>query len=124
MRNFQQKNAWSNISRSKPVLILLGLLLLFFAWNVLNLWKKMEDTAQNKKLVQNQLTSLEQQKQKLSTDINNLQTDEGKETIFRENYGLAKDGEDEIVVEEDPNQPAPAPQSSGGFFGFLKNLFK
>lgn len=83
----------------------------------------MQGTAENKKIVENQITTLEQQKQKLTSDINNLNTDQGKEEIFRENFGLAKQGEGEIVI-LDNNTPSPSPAPSSGFWGFLKNLFK
>jgi cell division protein FtsB len=124
MRNFQQKRNWRNIIESKPVLILLGILILFFAWNILGFWNKMRETEKNKKTAEEEVVSLEQQKEKLSSGLNSLNTDEGKEKIFRENFGLAKDGEDEIVIVEDQNPPiAPAPASSG-FWGFFKNIFK
>jgi hypothetical protein len=128
MRNFQQKKVWRTIMQSKPVLIILGLVILFFAWNVLGLWNKMEDTARNKKVIEDKVATLRLQKEKLTSDISSLQTDQGKEKIFRENFGLAKEGEDMIVVLDDKNAPAaPKHASSTGFFSFLffwKNWFK
>lgn len=125
MRNFQQKRSWRNIFESKPFLILLGILILFFAWNVFGFWNKMRETDKNKKIVEDKIALLKQQKEKLSADINNLNTVEGKEKFIRENFGLAKDGEDLVVVVEDKNPPkAPKDSSSSGFFSFLKNLFK
>jgi len=124
MRNFQRKRVWRNMFESKPFLIFLGLLILLFAWNIFGLWKKMEETAKNKQIVQNQITALNQQKDKLTSDINNLNTDQGKEQVFRENFGLAKNGESEIVV-LDSNAPTPTPPPvSSGLVGFFKNLFK
>jgi cell division protein FtsB len=123
MRNFQRKRVWRDVFQSKPFLILLGVVILFFAWNIWNLWNKMQDTQKNKKIVEVQITNLEQQKEKLTSDINNLNTDQGKEEVFRENFGLAKAGESEIVV-LDNNTPPPAPPASAGFWGFLKNIFK
>lgn len=124
MRNFQQKRTWSNVFQSKPVLIFFGLLLLLFAWNIWGLWNKMEDTEKNKKIAEDKITALQQQEDKLSADIDSLNTDQGKEEVFRENFGLAKAGESEIVVLDDNSTPPPPPPNSSGFFGFLKNLFK
>ena len=124
MRNFQRKRVWRNIMQSKPVLVALGILVLFFAWNILGFWNKMQDTEKNKKIIEDKVALLKQQKEKITNDINNLNTVEGKEKIFRENFGLAKDGEGVIAVVDDKNAPiAPKPASSG-FWGFLKNLFK
>lgn len=110
--------------QSKPVLIFLGILMLFFTWNVLGLWTKMEETSKNKKIVEDKVTMLKQQKEKLSSEINSLNTDQGKEKFFRENFGLVKEGENLTVVVEDKNPSAPAPKNSGGFFSFLKGWFK
>lgn len=110
--------------QSKPILVLLGVITLIFAWNVLGFWNKMEETRNNQKMVEEKVAELEQQKEKLSSDINSLNTDEGKEKVFRENYGLAKDGEDMIVVEEDKTTPAAPASASSGFWSFLKNLLK
>jgi len=124
MRNFQQKRTWSNVFQSKPVLIVFGLLLLVFAWNIWGLWNKLEETANNKKIAEDKITALQQQKDKLTANINSLNTDQGKEQVFRQNFGLAKDGESEIVILDDNSAPPPSPPQSSGFFGWLKNLFK
>jgi cell division protein FtsB len=123
MRNFQNKGSWRNILESKPILVLFGLLILFFAWNVFGFWNKMQDTAKNKKIAEEKVAQLLQQKEKLSADINSLKTDEGKEKFFRENLGLAKEGEDMIVVVEDKTV-APVAPSSGGFWGFFTKWLK
>ena len=125
MRNFQRKIGWRNIMQSKPVLVLLGILILFFAWSVLGFWNKMEENSKNKKIIEDKVAELKQQKEKLSSDINSLNTDQGKEKVFRENFGLAKEGENMIVVVEDKNPPeVPKTAPSSGFFSFLKNWFK
>lgn len=124
MRNFQQKRVWRNIMQSKPVLILLGILILFFAWSVLGLWNKMGETSKNKKIAEEKVTLLEQQKENILSDINSLNTPEGKEKLFREDYSLAKEGENLIVIVEDKNPSAASAKPSSGFWSFLKNLFK
>ncbi len=124
VRNFQQKNGWRHIIQSKPVLILFGVLILFFAYNVLGLWNKMQDTEKNKKIAEDKIASLLQQQKNLSSEINSLNTAEGKEKLFRENFGLAKDGEDLTIVVQDQNPPSFSKPASTGFFGFLKNIFK
>jgi len=111
--------------QSKPVLILLGVVILVFAWSVLGFWNQMRETSRNKQIVENKVIELKEQKEKLVSDIESLKTEEGKEKFFRENYGLAKEGENVIVVVEDKTPPAPAKTSfSDGFFSFFKNIFK
>lgn len=124
MKSFQRKNGWSHIFQSKPFLILLATVILIFAWNVLSFWNKMQDTEQNRKLVEAKVAALKEQKEKLTADIESLKTDQGKERVFRENFGLAKEGENVIIVVEDKNLPAAPIKASNGFWSFFANLFK
>lgn len=111
--------------QSKPVLALLGIVIVVFAWSVLKFWNKMRETERNKEIAEEKVEGLKQQKEKLVADIESLNTDEGKERIFRENFGLAKEGEEVIVVVENKNSPEPPNKSfTSGLFSFLKNLFK
>jgi uncharacterized protein YpmB len=125
MRNLDQKRMWGKILQSKPVLIFLGILILVFAWSVLGFWNKMQETGRNRKNVEDKIAELKEQKDKLSSDIDSLNTLEGKEKFFRENIGLVKEGEDMIVVVEDQNPPENTKnKASSGFFSFFTNLFK
>lgn len=110
--------------QSKPVLVLLGGLILVFAWSVLGFWNTMRETEKNKQIVENKVVELKVQKEKLLADINSLETEEGKEKFFRENFGLAKEGENVIIVVEDKNLPKEPDKDSSGFWSFFKNLFK
>lgn len=125
MRNFQKKRGFQYYLRSKPVLVFLALILIIFAWNVYGLVGKFEDTYKNKKEEEQKISDLEARKAKLTSDISKLGTDEGKEEIIRNNYGLVKEGEQEIVIVDDKSQVATPPLSeSKGFLSWLKNLFK
>lgn len=125
MRNFQQKSKWKKLSQSNLALGALGVLLLFFAWNVFGLVGKMEDTVKNKKIAENKVADLQAQKTKLSSDVERLKTEGGVEETIRDKFGLVREGEDVIVIVDDKT-PAPETQeaNSSGFFSFFKNLFK
>src|SRR3989338_575841 len=98
MRNFQQKRGWRNILESWPILIFLGILVLFFAWGVIGFMGKMATTRENRKIAENKVAELREEKEKLSSDINKLNTDSGIEENIREKFGLAKEGEELIVI--------------------------
>ena len=83
----------------------------------------MQNTEKNKTMAETQIENLQQQKQKLTSDINNLNTDQGKEEVFRENFGLAKAGESEIVVLDD-NTPHSATPYTHRLLGIFKEFFK
>lgn len=125
MRNTGTKITFKKIVESRPFLFLLGVLLLLFAWSVLRFWGKMAETGRNKDLVEQKALALREKKAKLESDIERLNTEEGKEEFFRENYGFAKAGEELIVVVEDKNKGIePNERERSGFWAFIVNLFK
>lgn len=125
MRSFQRDRRWKNIAYSKPILILLGIVVLFFISSVLGFLGKMQETSRNKEIAKNKVAELQAQKAQLSASIAKLQTEEGIEENIREKFGLAKEGEGLIVVVDDKDDGAAEKnEESGGFFNFLKNLFK
>jgi len=121
MRGFQQKSKWRNIMESWPVLGLFGIIILVFAWSVVSFLSKMQTARQNRALAEAKVVELEAKKAQLSSDIEKLQTDEGKEEIFRENFGLAKAGEGLTVVVDDKEAIQSKVKSDDrGFFSWLK----
>ena len=124
MKSFQQKSGWRNILHSRPVLAVLGILVLVFAYGVIGFMGKMTVTKENKKIAENKVAELEKQKEKLSVDIDKLKTGEGVEESIREKFGLAKEGEGVIVIVEDENTAELEKKDKGGFFSFFTNWFK
>lgn len=100
--------------RSDPVRLFarrLALLLLFIIvvgalsalWDV---YKKERESRILKQQAEVQLYNLTQQETHLNAEISRLETARGKEELLRENYEMAKDGENMIMI-IDP--PAPEP---------------
>ena len=98
MRNFQNKKNTGGILYSRPVLVFMSLVLLFFMWGVVRFFIKMEETSKNRDIAELKLVELNKNKDKLISDIENLNTDRGKEASIRDKFGLAKEGEGLIVV--------------------------
>ncbi len=124
VRNFQNKRGFRNILQSKPVLVFLSILLLVFAWGVFSFMSKMRVTIENRKIVENKVAELEKTKERLSSDIAKLKSQDGVEESIRQKFGLAKEGEGVIVVMDDKNPPEIEKKESGGFFSWLRNLFR
>ena len=125
MRSFQPKRGLKDIAHSKPVLVLLVFLMLFFAWGIVGFFGKLKITKENRKIAENKMIELEKEKEKLTSDINKLKTPDGVEASIRDKFGLAKEGERMIVVVDDKNPPeAPKESSSDRFFSFFRNLFR
>jgi cell division protein FtsB len=124
MRNFQQKSGWKNILESRPVLILLGILLVFFTWGVIGFTGKMSATKENKEIAENKLLELRDKSAELSANVAKLNTESGVEEEIREKYALAKEGEGLIMVVEDKNKPVEVEKKPGWVSSFFKKLFK
>ncbi len=125
MRSFQQKTKWRNFLQSKPVLVFLGLLILFFVYGMLGFIGKMEITKENRDIVKNKVAQLKKEKEKLSSDIEKLKTESGIEESIREKFGLAKEGEGLIVVVDDKNMTeSPKKDEPISFFSFFKSWFQ
>jgi len=123
---FQEKNRWRNIVQSKPVLVLLVLLLIAFVWSVFGLMIRMQETSKNKKIEENKIFDLMQRRDTLSVDIDSLKTEKGVEENIREKFGLTKDGEGMIIIVDDQKESNSLENevSSNAFLSFLKKIFK
>jgi cell division protein FtsB len=125
MRKIQKRGAFGRFFQSKPVLVLLTLVLLVFVWNIFKLAGKMEETSKNRKMEEARIADLEKRKEKLTEDIQRLNTEQGKEEVIRENFSQAKEGEELIVIVEDQKkETAEKKAEPGGMMGFFQNLFK
>lgn len=111
--------------QSKPMLVLLGIVLLALFWSVCGIFIRMQETAKNRKIEEDKITDLQNRKDKLSKDIANLKTEKGVEENIREKFGLVKEGEGMVVVVDDKTDlSTESKENTSGFFTFLKNVFK
>ena len=126
MRSFQKKGKLQRIMQSKIFLIFLGLLMVVFIYSLFGFVNKMLETVKNKKNLEDKISELEKSKEKLTTDIQKLNTDQGVEENIRDKFGLAKEGENMIMIVDDKDSPKQedTAQKPGGFLSFLKNWFK
>ena len=125
MRNFERNRGKKSIMESPLALIVLGIIILIFSWSVIRFWGKMAETRKNKEIAEAKTETLREQKGALRADIEKLETDRGKEEFFRENYGLAKEGEEVIIiVDKAPTAEEPERGRISSFLSFFVNLFK
>jgi cell division protein FtsB len=124
MRNFQHKGGVKNIMQSVPVLVILFVVLLFFAWGVIRFLIKMNNTSRNREIAENKVIELSKQRDQLSGDIESLKTDRGLEENIREKFGLAKEGEGVIVIVDDKNAVEAEVKKENWLTLFFKNWFK
>lgn len=122
MKNFQNKPK-TNIMHSLPMIALLFVLLVFLVVGVLGFAGRANDAYQNKKIARARIDELQERKAVLEQNIEELNTDFGKEKVFRENYGLGKPGEQVVIIVDEDTQDDTQEAKKSGFFQFFRNLF-
>lgn len=124
MNNIQVKNKKRKLIHKVSFLFFGFILLIIFIVGVFSLFFKMQDTIENKQLAEQKLKSLEERKDKLLLDIDGLTTEKGKEKIFRENYGFAREGEGIVVIVEDKNKTIVNEPTKRSFKTRFLDLFR
>lgn len=119
MRNFQQKKRWRSVVESWPVLILLSILLLFFAWGIIGLFRRMQVTTENRKIAEIKLQELQRKKEIFTTDVAKLGSEGGVEESIREKFPVVKEGEGLIIVVDDKDKAPEPTQEKKSIFSYL-----
>ena len=78
----------------------LFLLVLFLFSGVLSVYQKERESRVLRDAAEHKYSMLAEQHEKLTTDIQKLQTDRGKEEALREQYTVGREGERLIVIVE------------------------
>lgn len=100
---------------SKPVLVILAILIVFIAKGTWGVYQKEIESRKNVAMVMNELESLEQRKVFLEAETEKLNSEEGKEEVIRQKYQVSKDGERVLVVVDKP-LPVTDDESDKNFF--------
>ncbi len=100
----------------------LSLLIVWFSYLVFGIVRKEEIARHTVADTRAQLNALALRKDTLKKDLDELATERGKEASFRQDFGVAKPGEDVIIIVP-PKEVIPAPtlswwQKTKAFFGF------
>lgn len=98
MLGFHEKRKIRNILYSKPILVILGFIVLFFLSTVWGAFKKERDTQRIKEQRIEVLESLEEREDILSQEIDRLNTERGVEEEIRAKFEVAHEGEGVIVI--------------------------
>jgi cell division protein FtsB len=98
MLDFREKSKIRRAIYAKPTIILMLVISLFIANGAWNMYQKSKTSLNNKEATEQELSELQQRKDSLSEDINNLSTDRGIEEEIRERFMVAKEGENVVVV--------------------------
>ena len=106
----QQRDPARLLLKRISLLVLLTVVI-FAAGGVWGVYKKERESATLRAQAENERTDLLAREARLKEDIGKLNTDRGMEEALREQYALAGQGEDLIVIVE-PETPEPQATST------------
>ncbi|MCX6757302.1 MAG: septum formation initiator family protein [Candidatus Nomurabacteria bacterium] len=125
MKNSQERSILNRYLHSKLGMVILCLFILFFGWNVIKFAGKAQQMYRDKNVAEQKIINLQKEKDRLSSDINKLNTQNGVDETIRDKFGLAKDGEGLVIIVDDKdkanNQDS---QNDKSFWAYLKSWFK
>ena len=125
MLEFQEKIKLKKLLYSKITLFILIIVTIFLLNAVWDVYKKQGITKANLVKTATSLGALQVREKTLSSEIQRLNTESGKEEEVRDKYGLVRPGEEVIVIVDKSNdKDAVATSTSESFWGKIGNWFK
>ncbi len=106
---------------SPLALLLLFFVIVLFGYNVVGLIEKNRETNKRKNILTEEKKYLEERKTLLNSQIEKLETEEGKEFIIRSKYPLAKPGERVLTIIEEENSVISEDATEES--GFWRDIF-
>jgi cell division protein FtsB len=125
MREFQQKRKIRGIIYSKTSIVILLIILFIILRASWGVYAKEKESNQNKTEDQIRLEALQQREEQLSSDILKLETPAGIEQDIRQNFRMAKSGEQLAIILDSNKLSQSPPQQSfwEKIWGGIKSFF-
>lgn len=124
MRKFEEKREKRNLAYSKPVVILLFLILVVLARATWYGYQGFMLSKKNREVARLEKEELETRIFELENDIKKLETDRGLEGEIRGKFGVAKEGEGVIMLVDSSETSTDEVKEGKGFWGTIMNWFR
>jgi cell division protein FtsB len=130
MAYLKKTSLFKRILFSRTTALVIVLVIIFMGYGLFSLAGKSIEAAKARKIAENQAAALVAKQDSLTSKLAILNTPDGKESALREQFPVVKPGEHMVVITDDTkNTPVQTAsdepsKSGGGFWNFLKNLFR
>ena len=127
MHRFKQKRQLRKRIYSKPVLVLLIIILAFITHGIWGIWKKTKQSKETLEVAQMELDKLKEREEAIEKKIGRLGTETGLEEEIRSKFDVAKEGEKIIVIVDKNELPPVIEEKPGvikGIFTIVKSWFQ
>ncbi len=123
MQDFRQKQKMRKFMYSKVTLGALCLLLIGIMWNTWDIYQKERTARAILEEAETSRKELEVRADTLENDIARLETDGGVEEVVRDRYGVAKKGEEVIVLVDGDKDTDDSTEDERGWWARFKAFF-
>ena len=122
---FQERKKIRRILYSKPTLIALALVLIAVINGAWGIHQKAEIAISERDIAKRSLTELEARNAELNVSLERIRSANGKEEIIRQNFSVAKAGEEVVNVVDDSVKKSENGEASAtkGFWQRIINFF-
>ena len=123
-------NIFKNVLFSRGMALAIIFLIVFVGYGLVSIAQKSIEASHARKSAEAQASSLKQKNDDMAQKLAEINTPDGREAALREQFPVVKPGEHVVVITDPDSQAAtdvpiaPDTTSSGGFWNFLKNIFK
>lgn len=116
MVDILEKKKYKKLVYSKPVLLVLIIVLLFVGRATWSMFEKARETENKLAAVEQEHAEVKERYDTLSEKVEDLQTERGKEEAIREKFGVAREGEHVIYLIEEEEEPAQTEKQDRSLF--------
>lgn len=121
--DFDQKRKLKKFLYSRPMLVILFILLLLLTKGTWNVYRKLHISQSNLDMVHRELEKLGEREQALAAEIKFLQTDTGIEAEIRDRYRVVKDGEEIAIIVNDEVETSTTTSKKRGIWSKVRGIF-
>ena len=116
MLDFQQKRKVRSVIYHKATLVVLFLIVLLLARSTWLVWGKKQESEEMRRVSSQNVEELRARNDNLQSKIGKLDTNSGVEQEIRAKYSVVKEGENMVVVVEDPDSKSATTTQEMGFW--------
>lgn len=123
MEDFRQKQKMRRALYSKTTLVVLAGVFLFLLLKTWGIYEKERMSHESLEDARREQEELSVRADALAAEVARLETDAGFEEVLRDRYGVAKKGEEVIVLIDKDSDTMPLEESSQGWWQKIKSWF-
>lgn len=124
MLDFREKRFVKKVIYSKITLVILAILLLVVVRGVWGVYNDAKITEENEFIAQQELQELEERKQRIGAEIEELNSASGVEKEIRNKFSVVKEGEEMIMILDEKNPNHGSDLEKDSFWSKIVNWLK